>query len=82
MFFFSKAHPNCRLFITHGGLLSTQEASYHGVPLVGIPVFGDQQLNVKQSDLIGFAVGLDFHNVTEVSFLEAIQRVLYTPRYV
>ncbi|KAF4519855.1 UDP-glycosyltransferase-13 [Ephemera danica] len=75
------AHPNTRLFITHGGLLSTQEAAYYGVPLIGIPVLGDQQLNVKQSEFIGFAVGIDFRNVTKMSLLEAVHRVLNTKTY-
>ena len=31
------AMPNLRLFVTHGGLLSLQEALYHKTPLVGRP---------------------------------------------
>ena len=37
-------HKNIRVFITHGGLLSTQEAIYHGVSLLGLPLFADQDV--------------------------------------
>jgi hypothetical protein len=40
-------HPNVKLFITHGGLLSTTEAAYAAVPVLGIPVFGDQKVNMR-----------------------------------
>jgi len=38
-------HPNCVLFVTHGGIHSTEEAIYFGVPMLAISVFGDQLHN-------------------------------------
>ena len=33
-------HKGMKMFITHCGGGSTEEAIYHGVPLVGLPMFG------------------------------------------
>ncbi|XP_071054635.1 UDP-glucosyltransferase 2-like [Onthophagus taurus] len=41
-------HPNIKAFITHGGLLSIQETIYCGKPILGIPIFPDQQRNVER----------------------------------
>lgn len=38
------ANPKVKLFISHCGLLSTQEAIWYGVPILGVPVFVDQFL--------------------------------------
>ena len=69
-------HPNTKLFITHGGLLSTQEATYHGVPLVGIPIFADQNTNMKQAERAGYAVTIDILEFTEESLESAVNEIL------
>lgn len=35
-------HPKTILFMSHCGLLSTQESTWHGVPILAIPFFADQ----------------------------------------
>ncbi|XP_059481173.1 UDP-glycosyltransferase UGT5-like [Neocloeon triangulifer] len=74
------AHPNVRVFITHGGLLSAQEAAFHGVALIGIPIFGDQMLNVKQAERAGYAVVVNYQNISQEAFSWAIERALHDER--
>ncbi|XP_060805983.1 UDP-glucosyltransferase 2 [Amyelois transitella] len=41
------AHPNLKIFITHSGRMSLTEAVHYGVPVIGIPMYADQFLNIK-----------------------------------
>lgn len=70
------AHPNVKLFMTHGGLLSTTESVYHGVPVIGMPVFGDQMRNIEAAVQFGWALRLDHSNVTETSLRWALEKAL------
>jgi glucuronosyltransferase len=76
------AHPNLRLFITHGGMMSTQEAVYHGVPIVGIPFFADQHINIHKAVVRGVGENLPFTTLSVDSVLKAIRKILSAPRYV
>lgn len=75
-------HPNIRLFITHGGLLSAQEAMQRGVPLLGIPIVGDQSLNMNRAVAAGYGLMIRFPNVTMESLLWGIRELIEDPKYV
>ncbi|KAK9736895.1 UDP-glucoronosyl and UDP-glucosyl transferase [Popillia japonica] len=75
------AHPNVRLFITHGGLLSMTETLYYGVPIVGIPVFGDQALNTKNAEDRGFGLSLPLKEFSEEKFAYVVKQVLNNSSY-
>ena len=74
------AHPNVKVFITHGGLLSTTEAISRGVPVLGIPVFADQKTNMKQAVTLGYGVSLELGNITISSFSWALDEILNNPK--
>ncbi len=44
--------------MTHCGMHGVMEAIYHGVPMVGMPVFIDQVGSQCGSDLLAFTVSL------------------------
>lgn len=77
----SLEHKNVKAFVTHGGLMGTQEAIYYGVPLLGIPLFGDQHFNVKAYVKRRIAVKVDLQEITEESFTHALKEILYNPQY-
>uniref|UniRef100_A0A2C9GUN2 UDP-glycosyltransferases domain-containing protein n=1 Tax=Anopheles culicifacies TaxID=139723 RepID=A0A2C9GUN2_9DIPT len=74
-------HPRTKGFITHSGGLSTQEASWFGVPLIGMPFFVDQHRNFKRSLIGGVAEGLDFATLTTEKIRTTVMKVLETPIY-
>ncbi|KAF2367396.1 UDP-glucuronosyl/UDP-glucosyltransferase [Trinorchestia longiramus] len=74
-------HPNVRLFISHGGLFSTFEATYHAVPILGLPVFADQGSNMHKSTTDGIAETIDWDDLTEDLLLSTIKKMLTNSSY-
>ncbi|CAH0715014.1 unnamed protein product, partial [Brenthis ino] len=56
-------HPNIKLFITQAGLQSTDEAITAGVPLVAIPMLGDQWYNAEKYVKYGIGIKLDIETL-------------------
>ncbi|CAK1589580.1 unnamed protein product [Parnassius mnemosyne] len=74
-------HPNVKLFITQGGLQSTDESITAGVPLIGIPMLGDQWYNVEKYVHHKIGVKLILENLTENQLKNAIIEVIQDKRY-
>ncbi|XP_037908595.1 UDP-glycosyltransferase UGT5-like isoform X3 [Hermetia illucens] len=75
------AHPNIKLFITHGGHGSVVESKYHGVPMVGIPLFADQFANIDAVQKAGHGLSLGKEKITAERFKSIVEEVLSNPTY-
>lgn len=74
------AHPNIKAFITHGGLLSLIESVYHGVPILSIPVFGDQVSNAMEASWNGCGRYILYSELDEKKLEEALNDILTTQK--
>ncbi|KAI8043735.1 hypothetical protein M5D96_005073 [Drosophila gunungcola] len=70
------AHPNLRVFMSHGGLMGTTEAVSSAVPIVGVPIYGDQSLNIAALVHRGMALQLEFKKLDENTVFEALTKAL------
>jgi MGT family glycosyltransferase len=71
----------CDLFISHGGFNGVKEALSLGVPLVVIPIHGDQFYCAERCADLGVARVIDPDNRTPESIARAAATVLGDPRY-
>ncbi|KAF6372693.1 UDP glucuronosyltransferase family 2 member A2 [Rhinolophus ferrumequinum] len=74
-------HPKAKAFITHGGTNGIYEAIYHGVPMVGVPMFADQPDNIAHMKAKGAAVEVNINTMTSADLLSALKTVIDDPSY-
>ncbi|XP_040603237.1 UDP-glucuronosyltransferase 2B1 isoform X2 [Mesocricetus auratus] len=74
-------HPKTKAFIAHGGTNGIYEAIYHGIPIVGIPLFADQADNIHHMVAKGTAVRVDFKTLSTKNLLTALKTVINDPSY-
>jgi MGT family glycosyltransferase len=70
------------LFITHGGMNSTMEALYHGVPLIVLPQMGEQQITAQRVADLGLGITLQNSIRSKAAELvQAVERVKQNATY-
>ncbi|XP_066142819.1 UDP-glycosyltransferase UGT5-like [Euwallacea fornicatus] len=74
-------HKHTKLIITTGGSLTIQEAIYHGVPVLGIPIYNEHQKNIQFIVDKNLGLKLDYHNLTEENIYDALNTILQNPIY-
>lgn len=75
------AHKNVRLFISHGGMFGNFEGIERGVPMLFIPLFGDQHRNAMRAEQAGYAKRVSFAHLT-VDYLHGqITELIDTKQY-
>ncbi|XP_045536656.1 UDP-glycosyltransferase UGT5 [Papilio machaon] len=75
------AHPNVKVFISHGGLIGTQEAVFNAIPIIGIPIYADQYNNLLLAEEKGFGKILQYDDISEKYLESIILEVLNNDNY-
>ena len=59
------------------------QAAYHGVPIVGMPLFGEQPDNVARAVEKGWGLGITVHPLPKLAqnLEQALTRVLQDPSF-
>ncbi|CAL4255296.1 unnamed protein product, partial [Meganyctiphanes norvegica] len=57
-------HPQTLVFISHCGNFGTQEAKFHGVPVLGVPISFDQHRNAARLARKGYGRVLNWDEMT------------------
>ena len=75
-------HKNVLAFVTHCGNNGRYEALYHGVPMVGIPIFAEQHYNAFTVVQHGYGLQVEsMDSFTVDELYEAISKVLTDPKF-
>ncbi|XP_042876628.1 UDP-glycosyltransferase UGT5-like [Penaeus japonicus] len=75
------AHPNVKVFLSHGGLLSLQETIYHATPVLALPIFGDQPKVAALIQNEGYGRRLEWEELTVDLLVDTLQEIIRNPRY-
>uniref|UniRef100_A0A452FQT0 UDP-glucuronosyltransferase n=1 Tax=Capra hircus TaxID=9925 RepID=A0A452FQT0_CAPHI len=74
-------HPKTRAFITHSGSHGVYEGICNGVPMVMMPLFGDQMDNAKRMETRGAGITLNVLEMSSEDLENALKAVINEKSY-
>lgn len=75
-----EGHPNARAFVTHAGTHGIYEGICNAVPMVMLPLFGDQSDNVQRMVARGVGEMLNIYDITAEQILTTLNKVINDSR--
>ncbi|XP_059155309.1 UDP-glucuronosyltransferase 3A1-like [Physella acuta] len=74
-------HPKTKVFVSHCGKNGQYEALYHAVPILCLPIFGDQFYNSKRIQVKGYGLQKDIRHISKEELTIAIKQLVYDSKY-
>jgi len=66
--------------MTHCGLNSINEATFHGVPLIALPLFADQDLTAYRIEAQEIGIRLEARDLSQELMDRAMGEIIYNPK--
>lgn len=67
------------VFITHGGMNSTMEGLYYGVPMIVLPQMIEQEMTARRIEELGLGITLDQEHLTAEKLRESVTHIQQDP---
>uniref|UniRef100_A0A0N4ZAL3 glucuronosyltransferase n=1 Tax=Parastrongyloides trichosuri TaxID=131310 RepID=A0A0N4ZAL3_PARTI len=74
-------HPKTKLIITHGGYNSLQETILAGIPIICVPLFGDQPRNAKLAVKNGIGLSISKSDINQENIYNSIRTIIHDDSY-
>ncbi|KAF2366602.1 UDP-glucuronosyl/UDP-glucosyltransferase [Trinorchestia longiramus] len=74
-------HPKTRVFISHCGIMGTQELKYHGVPVLAVPIAFDQHRNAARMIRKKLGLLLSWDTLTADDIVESMDILVNDTSY-
>jgi len=68
--------------MTHGGLNGVNEATFHGIPLIVLPLFADQDFNAYRIKAQELGVSIELSEFSQGVMDEAFREILENKKFV